>query len=128
MAGAILSNPVDATNLLLPEAISATVCTLGKVPEVDMLIYHLGFHPVSRWGGGRLSSATFLQPAVDALLQAQEAIGKPILLALRPPPDLDGMKDFLGAQEAFVEAGFPVFHSLCQAARAMARVVSWNRA
>jgi len=127
MAGAILSNPVDATNLLFPEAISATMRVLGKVPDIHMLIYHLGFHPVSRWGGGRLSSAAFLQPAVDALLHAQKAIGKPILLALRPPPDLDGMKDFLGAQEAFVGAGLPVFHSLCQAARAMARVVAWKQ-
>jgi hypothetical protein len=37
------------------------------------------------------------------------------------------MPDFLAAQEAFVKAGFPVFHSLRQAAKAMARVVAWNQ-
>ena len=126
MAGAIFSNPVDATNLLFPEAISATMRTLGEVPDIHMLVYHLGFHPVSRWGGGRLSSAAFLQPAVDALTLAQRTTGKPVLLALRPPPDLDGMKDFLSAQAAFVGAGFPVFYSLRQAAKAMARVVTWD--
>ncbi|GAI04295.1 unnamed protein product [marine sediment metagenome] len=128
MAGAIFSNPVDATNLVSPEAISATMRVLGEVPDIHMLIYHLGFHPASRWGDGRLCSAEFLQPAIDALTQAQKATGKPVLLALRPAPDLDGMKDFLAAQEAFVGAGFPVFHSLRQAATAMARVVAWNQA
>jgi len=101
---------------------------LGEVPDIHMLLYHMGFHPVTRWGDGRLSSPEFLQPAIDALAQAQKATGKPVLLALRPAPDLDGMKDFLAAQEAFVRAGFPVFHSLRQAAKAMARVVAWNQA
>jgi len=128
MAGTIFGNPVDATNLLLPEAISATTRVLGEVLDIHMLIYHMGFHPVTRWGDGRLSSPEFLQPAIDALAQAQKVTGKTVLLALRPAPDLDGMKDFLAAQEAFVGAGFPVFHSLRQAATAMARVVAWNQA
>jgi len=127
LPGAIFGNPVDATTLTSPEAISATMRVLGNVPDIHMLIYHLGFHPASRWGDGRLSLATFLQPAIDALTQAQQATGKPVLLALRPAPDLGGMKDFLAAQEAFVGAGFPVFHSLRQAAKAMARVVAWNQ-
>jgi acyl-CoA synthetase (NDP forming) len=128
LAGAIFSNPIDATNLLFPDHISATMCVVGKVPDIHMLIYHLGFHPASRWGGGRLSSATFLRPTIDALRHAQQETGKPVLLALRPAPDLSGMKDFLAAEEAFVQAGFPVFHSLRQAAKAMARIVAWNQA
>jgi len=128
LAGAIFSNPIDATNLLFPDHISATMCVVGKVPDIHMLIYHLGFHPASRWGGGRLSSAAFLQPTIDALRHAQQETGKPVLLALHPAPDLSGMKDFLAAEEAFVRAGFPVFHSLRQAAKAMARIVAWNQA
>jgi acyl-CoA synthetase (NDP forming) len=127
VAGGIFDNPVDATTLLSPKSISATMHILGKVSEIDMLIYHLGFHPVSRWGGGPLSSQTFLQAIIDALKEAQQATGKPVLLALRPAPNWDGMKDFLGAQEAFVAAGFAVFHSLRQAATAMAGVVAWRR-
>jgi acyl-CoA synthetase (NDP forming) len=128
LPGAIFSNPVDATTLLSPEAISATMLVAGKTPDVHMLIYHLGFHPVSRWGDGELCSGAFLQAAVDAFTEAQRATNKPVLLALRPAPDLDGMKDFLATQKAFVEAGFPVFHSLRGVAKAMARVVAWNRA
>ena len=127
LAGGIFGNPVDASNLQVPEAISATMRLLGKVPEIHMFIYHLGFHPASRWGDGRLSSAEFLQPVINALTQAQQAAGKPVLLALRPAPDLKGTKDFLTTQEAFVAAGFPVFHSLRQAAKAVARVVACNQ-
>ncbi|MFC1917019.1 acetate--CoA ligase family protein [Chloroflexota bacterium] len=124
LAGSIFGNPVDATNLLSPEAISATMCVVGKIPDIYMLVYHMGFHPASRWGIGRVSLETFLQPTIDALLEVQQATGKPVLLALRPPPDLPGMKDFLTAQEAFVGAGFPVFYSLFQAAKAMTRVLA----
>ena len=126
LAGTIVCNPIDAAALLSPEGIAATMGVLGEVGDVDMVIYHLGFHPGSRWGGGRFSSSRFLGPFVHALTQAGQTTGKPILLALRPAPDLDGMRDFLAAQEAFVAAGFPVFHSLRQAAKAVARVVSWN--
>ena len=118
---------MDATTLLYPEAISATLRVLGRMPDIQALIYHLGFHPASRWGDGRLASAAYLQPVISALTQAQQAIGKPVLLALCPPPDLTGMKDFLTAQEAFVQARFPVFHSLRQAANAVARIVAWHR-
>jgi len=126
IAGSIFGNPVDATTLLSPKAIFATMHVVSTVPDIHMFIYHLGFHPVSRWGAGRLYSMDFLQPAVDTLIQVQQETGKPVLLALRPPPDLRGMKDFLTAQEAFVNAGFPVFYSLRQAAKAMARVIAWN--
>jgi acyl-CoA synthetase (NDP forming) len=127
VAGAILRNPVDATTLLFPDAISATMRVLGAVPEIDVLVYHLGFHPVSRWGAGLASSPTFLRATIDALDGARKATGKPILVALRPAADWNGMKEFLAAQDAFVGAGFPVFHSLRQAGAAMARVAAWNR-
>ena len=128
LAGSIFGNPVDATTLVFPQAISATIRVLGNIPEIDMLVYHLGFHPVSRWGGGLISLPTMLQAIIEALADARQATGKPVLVALRPAPDRAGMKDFLAAQEAFVKAGFPVFHSLRRLGTAMARVVAWNRA
>ena len=127
LAGSIFSNPVDAPNLASPEAISATMHVVSKIPDIHMLVYHLGFHPISSWGGGRFSSAAFLQPTINTLTQVQRATGKPTLLALYPVLDLDRMKEFLAAQEAFVEAGFPVFHSLRAAARAMSRVIAWKQ-
>ncbi len=126
--GGGFTNPVDATNLVSPEAIYAALCVVGKVSDIHTLIYHLGFHPLSHWGNGRLSSTTYLQAAIDAFTQAQQAADKPVMLVLRPPPDLVGMKEFLATQKAFVKARFPVFHSLYNAAKAIARVVAWGQA
>ncbi len=126
LAGSIFVNPVDAPTLTSPDAILATMRVLSKLADIHMLVYHMGFHPISRWGGGRFTSEAFLQPAVDALVQVQQESGKPVLLALFPPLDLGGMREFLAVQEAFVGAGLPVFHSLRQAARAMALVTAWK--
>jgi len=127
LAGSIFGNPMDAMSLMSGEGISAILRRLGELPDIHMFIYHLGFHPRSHWGIRRLSSSSFLQPVIDAFLEVQRATGKPVLLVLRLPPDLLGMKDFLATQEAFVSAGFPVFHSLRQVAKAMARVVAWSQ-
>jgi acyl-CoA synthetase (NDP forming) len=126
LAGSIFTNPVDTPNLATPEAISTAVRVLSEAADIDMILYHLGFHPISRWGLGRFSSPAFLEPVITSLVEVTKATGKPVLLALRPPLDLDGMKDFLDSQAAFVEAGLPVFHSLRNGAEAISRVVGWN--
>jgi acyl-CoA synthetase (NDP forming) len=128
VAGSIFSNPVDTPNLATPDAISIAVRILSRVPEIHTILYHLGFHPISRWGYGRLSSGAFLEPTIASLIENQEATGKPVLLALRPPLDLNGMEEFLAAQAAFVNAGLPVFHSLREAAMAMSRLAAWGQA
>jgi len=126
VAGSIFINPLDALNLIVPEAISTAMQVIGRVPGIDMLIYHLGFHPLSNWGWGRLSLENFVKPSIGVMKEAKRKTGKPVLLALRPPQVLDGMAEFLAAQEAFVKAGFPVFYSMRQLARAMVRVIAWN--
>jgi acyl-CoA synthetase (NDP forming) len=128
VAGSIFTNPVDTPNLATPEAIATALRILSRVPEVDMILYHLGFHPISRWGYGRFSSAAFLEPLIASIVEVREATGKPVLLALRPPLELEGVKEFLAAQAALVEAEIPVFHSLSEAAKAMSRVVPWEQA
>lgn len=125
LAGSIFGNPIDATSLMSREGISAILGRLGELPEIHMFVYHLGYHPISHWGNPRLRSS--VPQAIEGLLEAQRVTGKPVLLALRPSPDLPGMQDFFYAQEAFVEAGFPVFHSLIKLAKAMARLVAWNQ-
>jgi len=127
LAGSILTNPIDAPTLATPRAIAPTMRVLSRLPEIDILIYHLGFHPIGSLGGGRFSSPEFLNPAIDGMKQVWQESGKPIVLAVRPGLTLDAMKEFLTIQEAFVNAGFPFFHSLRQAAVAMSRLVAWNR-
>jgi acyl-CoA synthetase (NDP forming) len=127
LAGSILINPIDAGNLATPEAIAATMKAVSRLPEIQMLIYHLGFHPISSWGGGRFATPAFLEPAIRAIDAVKTSSGKPVVMVLRPPLNIDEMKDFLAAQDAFVKADLPVFHSLRQAGRAMARVIAWQK-
>jgi acyl-CoA synthetase (NDP forming) len=124
--GSIFGNPVDSSALTSPEAILPTMRLVGQVADISILVYHLGFHPSSRWGDGRLASPDVLKALTDALSQAQQSMGEPVIVALHPAPALAEMKDFLAAQEAFVQAGFPVFYSMRQAGTAMARLIAWN--
>ena len=125
--GSIFINPLDTPNLATAEAVSEALKVLGPVPEIDLFVYHLGFHPISRWGLGRLVADDFLKPLIGAMKETVEENGKPVVLALRPPQDLKGMEEFLAVQAAFVEAGFPVFHSMRKLARSVVRVIEWKR-
>jgi acyl-CoA synthetase (NDP forming) len=125
--GSIFSNPLDTPNMASPEAISAAMPIIGKVPDIHMLFYHMGFHPISRWGINRFISDSYPQKLAQSLQNAKKTMDKPVLLALRPPGDLPGMEEFLSVQAAAVTAKFPVFHSLDGLAMAMSRIVAWRR-
>lgn len=125
VAGSIFANPIDTQNLATAPAIEAAIGVASQLPKADMLLYHLGFHPISSWGSGRFSAPEFLDAVTGTFRRARAATGKPVLLVLRPGLNLGEMKEFLAAQEAFVAAGLPVFHSLRQAGMAMARVIEW---
>jgi hypothetical protein len=127
VAGGIFTNPLDTTNLTAPEPIATAIQVLGRVPDIHMLVYHIGFHPASSWGLNRFNSESFLTPVTGVMREFLRATGKPVLLALRPPQDMYGMPEFLAVQQAFVEAGFPVFYSMRRLARAIARIVARNR-
>jgi len=127
MVGSIMGNPIDATNLTSPKAISATIRTLSKLPEIDMFIYHLGFHYISRWGRKEGDTGKFIKPIIKALSEVQRDTGKPVIVTLRPAADWNGMREFLSAQDMFIESGLPVFNSMRQAAKTMASVVAWKR-
>jgi acyl-CoA synthetase (NDP forming) len=126
IAGSIFGNPLDTPNMASPEAIAAAFKILGTVPEIDMIVYHLGFHPISRWGMGLFSGEAHLQSVVETMRKCTTDCRKPVLLVLRPPQEIEGMKAFLQAQQGFVEAGLPVFHSMKHLARAVSRLIIWQ--
>lgn len=125
-AGSIFANPLDTPNLATPDAIATALNILGPVPEIHMFAYHLGFHPIGSWGFDRFSTEAFYTPIIDTMKITCQEFGKPVLIALRPPGDMTGMNEFLTVQQAFVNAGFPVFHSLGNLAKAMSRVIKWK--
>jgi acyl-CoA synthetase (NDP forming) len=127
MAGGIFANPLDATNLMYPENIGKALGILAGDPAIDMVMYHMAFHPVTRWGDGLFASDVFLKQATEALHKTHIESKKPILLVLGPASDGPAMQEFLAVQESFVKAGLPVFRTMDKAALAMARVVEWQR-
>ena len=74
--GAIFANPLDATNLMFPDYIYKALTVLGKDEQINMMLYHMAFHPVTRWGEGLYSSEHFLKPATEALQKAQRGIAQ----------------------------------------------------
>jgi acyl-CoA synthetase (NDP forming) len=124
--GGIFTNPLDTSNMTLPGAIAAAFDILGRSGEVDMIVYHLGFHAISMWGRNRLSSLEYLSDLTDVMKKAWNQYRKPILLALRPAQNEEGMPEFLTVQKAFVDAGFPVYYSLSNLALSVRRVIDWK--
>jgi acyl-CoA synthetase (NDP forming) len=125
--GGIFTNPLDATNLVFPDVIYQTMKAVSRSPSIDIMMYHMGFHPVTRWGEGRFANEFFLKPAADALQKAGRETRKPVILALGPASDAAGTEEQLKVQEGFVKAGLPVFRSIEKAGLAMARVEAWFR-
>jgi acyl-CoA synthetase (NDP forming) len=123
--GSIFTNPLDTPNMSTPKAISAAMAIMGKIPEIQTLFYHMGFHPISRWGINRFMADNYGEKLAQELVEARKASGKPILLALRPPGDIGGMEEFLDVQKAAVKAKIPVFYDLDRLVLAVSRVAAW---
>ncbi|MBN1374801.1 MAG: CoA-binding protein [Dehalococcoidia bacterium] len=126
-AGAIFANPLDATNMMFPDIFYKALKIVGQDSGIDMLMYHMGFHPVTRWGGGLFAGDMFLKQGTEAFAKAAAELHKPVVLALGPVSDLMSMQEFMEVQESFVKAGLPVFHSIEKATLAMSRLVEWQR-
>ncbi len=124
--GGIFINPLDTVNLVEPEAIEAALNVFIDLPDVDMIVYHFGFHPIGMWGLGRFSKAAYLEKLIRVMNQARNKTDKALMLALRPPLDVTSLEEFLEVQMAFVKNKFPVFHSLGDLALAVNRVVDWK--
>ncbi len=127
VAGSILSNPLDTPNMATPEAIAAGIGVLSGASDIDMIVYHMGFHPISRWGVGLFSDKGRIRQMAEAIKDGLGSSGMPLMLTIRVPQSLEGMKEFLTVQEVFVELGFPVFNAMGEMARAMRRVINWQQ-
>jgi len=125
--GSIMLNPVDSAPLFQGDTIRGVMGILARLPRVDLLVYHLGFHSASRWGHGQFDDPARLKPMVAAMQAVRDESGKPIALFIRPAPDQAGSGEFQTVRDAFVRAGFPVFHNMRQGARAIAGVIRWRQ-
>jgi acyl-CoA synthetase (NDP forming) len=125
--GSIFANPLDTPNMASPDAIYKTLAVIGGLPEIHMLVYHQGFHPISRWGMGRFSTDVFKKDFVEALLSARKETRKPVYTILRAPLHMAGLEEFLSVQSTLVKARLPVFYDFSNFSKAIAGILQWKK-
>ncbi|HLB28862.1 MAG TPA: CoA-binding protein, partial [Dehalococcoidia bacterium] len=123
--GNSLRNPIDAVTLLKPDYLREAIRIVAGAPGIDTVLFHLGFGP--RWGPrGRGFHRPPLDETLAALTEARQLTDKPIVLAILPPWEPEALEELHSMQEGFWRAGFPVFHSLERAARAISYLLDWR--
>ncbi len=91
------------------------------------------FHTSFSFGGWRRSARwfdpeTYREKAIEALVEAREACGVPVVVVLRPPLDVESMEQMLAFQERCWRAAFPGLPPSPRAAAALAKVLRWRQA
>ena len=129
VAGTSVRNPVDSIMVFDPSKLRDTIKVVGSAENIDAVMFHTNFN----FGGWRRSSVwfdpeTYRQKAGEALVEARQACGKPLVLVMRPPLDVQAMEQTLPFQELCWEAHIPVFPSIPRAANALAKVLRWRQA
>ncbi len=89
------------------------------------------FHISFSFGGWRRSARwvdpeTCREKAAEALVEARQACGKPVVVVTRPPLNVEAMEQTLAFQELCWRADIPVFPSIPRAAGALAKVLRWR--
>jgi acyl-CoA synthetase (NDP forming) len=128
VAGTSVRNPVDSIMVFDPSKLKSTIEVVGSAENIDAVMFHTNFN----FGGWRRSSVwfdpeTYRQKAAEALVEARQACGKPLVLVMRPPLDVQAMEQTLAFQEVCRQADIPVFPTIPRAANALAKVLRWRQ-
>jgi acyl-CoA synthetase (NDP forming) len=112
-----------------PSKLRSTIEVVGSAENIHAVMFHTNFN----FGGWRRSAVwfdpeTYRQKAAEALVEAREACGKPLVLVLRPALDAQSMEQTLAFQELCWRADIPVFPTIPRAANALAKVLRWRQA
>ncbi len=133
VAGTSVRNPVDTNVILEPNKLTDTLRLVTSDPAVDVVLFHTGFG----WGpwrrrvqrGAKLirfDPAMVLKAMADAIVQAKEAITKPIVLVLRAPLDTASLEYSLQFQEHCWRNGLAIFSTVPRACNAIAKMLRWQ--
>jgi acyl-CoA synthetase (NDP forming) len=116
-----------STLSLDPAKLRETVSIVGAAENINAVMFHISFS----FGGWRRSASwfdpqTYRERAVEALVDARTACGKPVVVMLRPPLDVQAMEQSVAFQELCWRADIPVFPSIPRAANAFAKLLRWR--
>jgi len=122
-------NPVDTIAIFDPSKLRDTVRIVGSAENIHAVMFHISFS----FGGWRRSARwfdpeTYREKAAEALVEARQACGVPVVVVLRPPLNVESMEQALAFQELCWRADIPVFPSIPRAASALAKLLRWRQA
>jgi len=128
LAGTSVRNPVDTIIIFDPAKLRETVGIAGAAENIDAVMFHISFS----FGGWRRSASWFdpkayRERAVEALVEARAECGKPVVVVLRPPLDVQAMEQSMAFQEMCWREGIPVFPTIPRAASAFAKLLRWRQ-
>ena len=128
-AGTSVRNPVDTIAIFDPSKLRDTVRVAGSADNIHAVMFHTSFS----FGGWRRSARWFnpeayREKAAEALAEARQASGGPVIVVLRPPLSVESMEQALAFQELCWRADIPVFPSIPRAANALAKLLRWRQA
>ncbi len=129
VAGTSVRNPVDTIMVFEPSKLRDTIRVVGSAENIHAVMFHTNVN----FGGWRrfadwFDPDTHRERSMEALIEARQACGKPVVIVLRPPLSMDAMEQALEFQKACWQADFPVFPTIPRAANALAKVLRWRQA
>jgi acyl-CoA synthetase (NDP forming) len=124
-AGTSVRNPIDSTALWEEKGFEATLMPCAQAPNVDVVLFHTGFGggPGGRWGNMRER----LGQQAEALRKVQEAVGKPVVVAIRPATSGEAFDHSTEFEELCWRGGLATYPSIARAANGLARLLEWQR-
>jgi acyl-CoA synthetase (NDP forming) len=129
-AGTSLRNPVDTMALFEPGGAEKSLRIVGSAPNVDVVLVNANMG----WGSARramgpgagIDPDQYREAFVQQLVKARAAISKPVAVVSGQPMDVPGMERTVPFRDSCWTAGLPVFTSIPNAARAIAKVLHWQ--
>jgi len=119
-AGAIFRNPVDIPAFAEVETTIKAIATIAHCDLVDVLILQM---PYDIWGLVNKKEAT--QAFFEAIIRLRGAVEKPVAVVLHALATPRAYELAMEAQSQLIDAGFPVYFSVRQAASAISKLVDY---
>jgi acyl-CoA synthetase (NDP forming) len=114
-AGAIFSNPIDCWQY---EKLPNILKTVAQLDEIDLIIMHM---PFDCWP--LIDNRIFIESYIDTIIHMKDIIPKPMVVILHSHSSQASIKIAAGVRVKLLEAGFPIFSSFSNAARAIHRML-----
>jgi acyl-CoA synthetase (NDP forming) len=125
LAGTSVRNPLDTVGIRGREQFLEAVRIVASSPEIHLLLIQSRID----WTPGMgQDSVEFVAQGVEALEEAAEVAGKPVVAVIWPPTSVETMDRVLSFQDRCARAGLPVFWGVHRALHAVSRFLDWHEA